>query len=403
MFQTNQFKDKHILVGITGGIAAYKTAEVIRYLITNGAEVRVVMTPAAEKFISRLTMETLSQNPVAVEIFPEERFSGTHHINLADWADVAIIAPASYNFIGKINSGIADDLLTTIVAALHCPVVIAPAMNVSMWNNPICQRNIKELIKLGYSICPPGEGFLAEGYSGKGRLADLHHLIQYLYRAVHPSQNSLKGQNILITAGRTEEPIDPVRIFTNRSSGRMGFALAWEAFARGAEVKIVHGPTELPKPEGIKTIPVHTAQEMFENVKNNLKDINIYLSAAAIADYTPQKYLQQKIKKGEDSLQLSLKRTADILEYVASQKKNNQLIVGFAVETEKPEENARKKLERKKLDLIVLNNPTNKDAGFKLETNQVTLIHKNGNLKSLPVLSKLEVAYEIFEFLLKKD
>jgi phosphopantothenoylcysteine decarboxylase/phosphopantothenate--cysteine ligase len=365
--------------------------------------VRVVMTAAAEKFISRLTMETLSQNPVAVDIFPDERFFGTHHINLADWTDAAIIAPASYNFIGKINSGIADDLLNTTVAALHCSVVIAPAMNVSMWNNPICQRNIKELIKLGYSICPPGEGFLAEGYSGKGRLADLHHLIQYLYRAVHPSKNSLKGQNILVTAGRTEEPIDPVRIFTNRSSGRMGFALAWEAFSRGAEVKIIHGPNELPKPEGIKTFPVQTAQEMFDNVKNNLKDVNIYLSAAAVADYTPQKYLHQKIKKKKDSLQISLKQTTDILNYVTSQKKQSQLVVGFAVETENPQENAKKKLERKKLDLIVLNNPTNKGAGFQLETNQVTLIHKNGHIKSLPVLSKLDVAFEIFEFLLKKE
>lgn len=400
MFASNRFKNKRILVGITGGIAAYKSIEIIRYLITNQAEVRVVMTPRAEKFITRLTMETLSQNAVAVEMFPENRYTGTHHIRLSDWAQAAIIAPATYNFIGKIHAGIADDLLSTIVAALHCPVVLAPAMNLNMWNNPVLHKNLEELQELGFLVCPPEEGFLAEGYSGIGRLACTAHLLQFLYRAVHPAPQSLNGKKVVVTAGRTEEAFDPVRFISNRASGKMGFALAWEAFARGAEVILVHGPGHLPEPANVNPIAVRTAEEMYESVRQQFADSHIYLGAAAVSDYKPGTTAVHKIKKQNRDISISLKPTPDILEFAGKNKKKNQLVVGFAIETEQAEENARKKLNTKNLDLMALNNPLENDSGFETDTNRVTLFDKAGRIKQLPVLSKLDVAFELFDFLL---
>ncbi|MEJ2637380.1 MAG: bifunctional phosphopantothenoylcysteine decarboxylase/phosphopantothenate--cysteine ligase CoaBC [Calditrichia bacterium] len=401
MFPTYQLRDKKILVGITGGVAAYKTMELIRYLTTNGAEVRVMMTKGAEQFITRLTVETLSKNPVETEMFPKEGYSGTHHIHRADWADAAIIAPATYNFIGKIWGGVADDLLTTTVAALHCPVVIAPAMNVNMWNNAVLQRNVQDLAKMGCLICPPEEGFLAEGYTGMGRLASLDRQIQYLYRAIHSAPDSLKHKKVLVTAGRTEEPLDPVRFLTNHSSGKMGYALAWEAFARGAEVTLIHGPGELSLPAGMKTVATRTAEEMFHAVREHLPQTDIYLSAAAVADYKPEKASVQKIKKQEGKAELALERTPDILDFAGKNKAGGQLLVGFAVETEQGEQNALKKLKNKNLDMVVLNNPLEKGSAFRSDTNHVILFHKNGEKKGLSLLPKLDVASEIFNFLLE--
>ena len=401
MFPIERFKGKRILVGITGGIAAYKTAELVRYLKTQGAEVKVVMTAAAEKFITRLTMETLSQNPVGVEMFPEKEFTATHHIHLADWAEAAIIVPASYNFIGKIYAGIADDLLTTTMAAVHCPVVIAPAMNVHMWQNPVNQRNLDYLRSLEYLICTPGEGFLAEGYSGKGRLADLEHLIQYLYRAIHPEATSLKGKKVLVTAGGTEEPLDPVRIFTNRSSGKMGYALAWEAFARGAEVTLIHGLSDVPDPVDLSIIGVKTAAEMFKAVQEQLPSADIYLSAAAIADFTPREVQKGKIKKQEGDLNITFKKTSDVLQYAGEHKLAHQQLIGFAVETDDPENQARKKMNQKNLDMIVLNNPLEKGAEFGSDTNKVILFHKNGNSEQVTTMPKVDIAFRIFDFLLR--
>ncbi len=397
MFPTERFRGKTILVGITGGIAAYKTIELIRYLVTQEAEVRVVMTSAAEKFVTRLTLETLSRNPVGVEMFPEHQFTGTHHIHLADRVDTAIIAPASYNFIGKIASGIADDLLTTVVAALKAPVVIAPAMNVHMWENPILQENVTKLKKLGYLICPPEEGFLAEGYTGMGRLASLSHLVQYLYRAIHPQRASLIGQQVLITAGRTEEPIDPVRILTNRATGKMGFALAWEAFARGARVILINGNSDLPLPAEVTTVPVQTASEMWKAVEKYFPGTDVYISSAAIADYTPESPASSKLKKQAGELILKLKRTTDILGEIAQRRHPQQVIVGFAVETNDAEKNAVEKLHRKNLDMIVLNNPKEKGAGFATDTNRVTIFRRDGSTRELPLLPKLDVAFHIFE------
>ena len=403
MLPTHQLKNKRILVGITGGIAAYKSCELIRYLITQGAEVRVMMTRAAEKFITPLTLETLSKNPVSLDIFPEKQFTGTHHVHLADWAEAAIIAPASYNFIGKLYAGIADDLVTTIAAAVHCPMVIAPAMNVHMWNHPVLQRNLQELEKLGYLICPPEEGFLAEGYSGMGRLAALEHLLQYLYKAIHPEPNNLKGKTVLVTAGRTEEPIDAVRFLSNRSSGKMGFALAWEAFARGAKVTLIHGPVHLPGPIDIETIRINTASEMDEAVQKKINQADIYISAAAIADYTAEEPLNHKMKKKAQGTTLHLKGTVDILKKAGEKRGKNQILVGFAVETDQPEKYAKQKLAEKHLDLIVLNNPKEAGAGFDTDTNIVTLFHKNGSNEQVAQMPKLDVAYHIFQFLQKQD
>ena len=403
MFPSHLFKDKHILLGITGGIAAYKSAELIRYLVTAGAEVRVIMSRAAEKFISALTLETLSHNPVGTELFPERSYTGTHHVHLADWAEAAIVAPASYNFIGKLYAGVADDLITTIFAAVHCPIIIAPAMNVHMWNNKILQRNIKYLQSLNFLICPPGEGFLAEGYSGKGRLAQLNHMIQYTYRALHPAPSSLKGKRVLITAGRNEEAIDPVRVVSNRSSGKMGFALTWEAFARGAEVSVIHGPTQLSLPVNVENVYAPTAEQMFLEVKKRVKEADIYVSAAAISDYTPVKFSKSKIKKQKQNLELSLKPTPDILKYLGEHRQKHQKLIGFAVETDNAEKNALSKLESKNLDMIVLNNPEDSGAGFDVDTNIVSMYHKDGKSEKLSTLPKLDTAFHIFRFLLENQ
>lgn len=407
MFPTNIFEKKHILVGITGGIAAYKACEIIRYLVTYGAEVRVMMTSAAENFITRTTLETLSQNPVYSSIFPDAEFAGAHHVNLADWADAAIVAPATANIIGKVANGIGDDFLSTTLLATgkasRCPVVFAPAMNVNMWNHPAVQRNIRTLRSDGYLICPPEEGFLAEGYSGMGRLARLEYLIQYLYRAVHRAAGSLAGKKVLITAGRTEEALDPVRIFTNRSTGKMGFALAIEAFARGAEVTLIHGPTHVDAPCDVQITPVQNAQEMYDRALRQIDAWDIFIAAAAVADFAPVSSATQKIKKEQASSTIEVKRTKDILGEVAKKKREGQYLVGFAVETENLEKNAQKKLEGKNLDLVVVNNPLEKNSAFASDMNKVMLINRAGEKKNLDLQYKLDVARMIFDFLLESN
>ncbi|MFQ5583652.1 MAG: bifunctional phosphopantothenoylcysteine decarboxylase/phosphopantothenate--cysteine ligase CoaBC [Calditrichia bacterium] len=401
MFPSKIFENKRILVGISGGIAAYKICELIRQLVTLGAEVRVMVTKSAEKFITRYTLETLSGHPVYSEMFPEDQFVATHHIALADWAEAAIIAPATANIIGKLANGIGDDFVSTTAMALGCPVVIAPAMNNTMWANPAVQENMNKLVKYGYHICPPEEGFLAEGYSGIGRLARLEYLVQYLYRACHPAAESLKGKNVLVTAGRTEEAIDPVRIFTNRSTGKMGFAMAVEAFARGANVTLIYGPSSLVEPDSVRSISVSTATEMFRQVMKYGQKTNIFIAAAAVADFTPVKTCQQKIKKKSGNLKLDFSPAKDILAEMGKKKKENQILIGFAVETESEEESARRKLKGKNLNVVVLNNPLEKGAGFGSETNRVTLFNSKGEKKRLSKMYKLDIAREIFNFLLK--
>lgn len=400
MFPTKRFHNQQILVGISGGIAAYKACELIRYLVTQGAEVRAMMTKGAEKFITELTVESLCGHPVYSEMFPQGRFAATHHIELADWTQGAVIAPATANIIGKVANGIGDDFVSTTMLALNCPVVIAPAMNSNMWNNPLVQKNVRFLEETGYVICYPEEGFLAEGYSGIGRLARLEYIVQHLYKAVHPQKNSLEGKTVLISAGRTEEYLDPVRMITNRSTGRMGFALAWEAYSRGAKVILVHGPGDLTPPIDVEIHRVVSAQEMYDKVKKIFPQADIFISAAAVSDYQPQRYSESKIKKGQDFLAIEMEKTHDILKEMSLLKKPHQHLVGFAVETDNSEENARLKLKNKKLDMVVLNDPLKEGAGFAVETNKVTLFCEK-ETQHLDLKSKLDVAYGIFEFLLR--
>ena len=399
MFPTKRLEGKNILVGITGGIAAYKSCELIRYLVTQGAHVRAMMTANGEKFISRLTIESLCNYPVYTEMFPEGRYAATHHIELADWAEAVIIIPATANIIGKMANGIGDDFLSTNLLALHCPTVFAPAMNSNMWLNPAVQRNIATLKGWGYAICNPETGFLAEGYSGVGRLARLEYQVQHLYRAIHPHPESLKGKTVLITAGGTREHIDPVRMLTNRATGKMGFALAWEAFARGAAVILVHGPGSLIPPVEVESHGVISAAEMFDTVQRHFPRADLFISAAAVADYTPARYSTSKIKKEEQGLTLKLERTRDVLKTMSQQKKAHQRVIGFAVETDNPLENARKKLIDKNLDMIALNNPSEAGAGFGVDTNKVTVMTRD-DARELTPGYKLDVAGEIFDRLL---
>ncbi len=400
MFPTKIFENKHVLVGITGGVAAYKACEIIRYLVTQGADVRAMMSKNAQHFITETTIETLCNYPVYTEMFPDKKFAATHHISAADWSDVAVFVPATANIIGKMANGIADDFISTCALALNCPVVIAPAMNQNMWLHPAMKKNIETLRKWNYFICEPETGFLAEGYSGVGRLARPEYLSQYLYRAAHPSPGSLSGKTVLITAGRTEEYLDPVRMFTNRSTGRMGFALAWEAFARGAEVVLIHGPGNLTPPVNVQSISVTSAKEMHTAVKANIDNADIFISAAAVADYQPEHFSKQKLKKTERDFTIQMVRTPDILKQMAEKKKAHQQFIGFAVETESPVENSRKKLIKKGLDMIVINNPLINGAAFAGDTNVVTLLDKTRR-ESLKIAYKLDVSKKIFEFLLK--
>ena len=401
MFTSNLFKELNLLVGITGGIAAYKVPEYIRFFVKSGAAVRTMMSDAGKQFVTPLTLETLTGFPVEQAIFPQTAgFSGTHHIAVADWATMAAVLPATANIIAKYSQGLADDIVSTILLAIPPEkVMMAPAMNVHMWQNPAVQANVNRLKGYGVEICPPEYGFLAEGYEGVGRLANLDHLVQATYKVLHPTRNTLNGKTVLITAGRTEEPLDPVRVLTNRSSGKMGFALAWEAAARGADVILVHGPVGLTLPYNVVGIEVRTAEEMFRKVNEYFPQVDIFLSAAAVADYRPRQQAASKIKKKGKELTLRLEPTPDILKTMGQRKKTDQIIVGFAVETENLERNARKKLREKNLDLIVANNPQENGAGFGVDTNRVTLITASGEIHHLELMPKLDVAREIFNAL----
>jgi phosphopantothenoylcysteine decarboxylase/phosphopantothenate--cysteine ligase len=383
-------KEKKILLGICGGIAAYKCAELVRRWVQAGAEVEVIMTSAAQKFISPLTMETLAGKQVHSELFPEHQFSATVHIDLADWADVVVIAPATANMISKIRYGQGDDLLSTVCLASWRKTIIAPAMNSNMWYNPIVQENLKALKDRGYLIIQPTEGDLACGYKGMGRLADPDIIDFWIQYYLHP-KSALKNRTILITAGRTEEEIDPVRILTNRSTGKMGFALAEQAFFHGAKVILVAGPNTLNPPPGVEYYPVISALEMHQKVHEHLRKAEIVIASAAVADYRSKKILFRKMKKGSSDMSLDLLPNPDILADIAK-KKAHRILVGFALETDNEEENALKKLREKKLDMIVLNNPVEEGAGFANNSNRVTIYRKKGKAIHLPLMNKSDVA-----------
>lgn len=382
-------KGKNIVIGVTGGIAAYKAADLVRELVREEAKVHVVMTKNAQAFITPLTLQTLSGNPVITDLFSLFSETKVGHVALADMAQTVVIAPATANIIGKIAAGIADDMLTTVVMATKAPVLIAPAMNVHMWENPVCQQNVHKLRSLGYYFVEPAVGELACGYEGKGRLAEIPDIIEEIKCLLSPKD--FIGEKVLVTAGPTTEPLDPVRFISNHSSGKMGFALARAAWRRGAEVTLISGPTHLPPPKKSKFISVRTAQEMRQAVVENFPEATILLMAAAVSDYRPKEMTAQKIKKTSPKIILELEENPDILEEVG-QNKGARIIVGFAAETEDLIKNAQKKLSQKNLDLIVANDLTMPGAGFAVDTNIVKILDRSGKVEELPLLTKEELA-----------
>ncbi|MBR4135777.1 MAG: bifunctional phosphopantothenoylcysteine decarboxylase/phosphopantothenate--cysteine ligase CoaBC [Bacteroidales bacterium] len=385
----------HILIGITGGIAAYKTMTLIRLFKKNGYEVKVVATRHAMEFVTKTTVETLSQNPLYVDLFDHDEPYDVQHIALVDWADAMVVAPATANIIGKYAHGIADDLLSTILLACSKPVFIAPAMNDNMYAEPSVQLNITLLREKGCLIISPNDGFLACGTSGKGRMEEPEEIyedvVQYLQ-----GPKCLSGKKVMITAGPTYEPIDPVRFVGNRSSGLMGFALAEAAADMGAEVTLITGPTHLQTQNAhIHRVDVETAGEMYQQCMLVQENQDVMIMAAAVADYTPAAPAPEKIKKTDDELQLQLTKTKDILASIGKVKRDDQILVGFALETEHERENALKKLHNKNADMIVLNSLRDKGAGFGTPTNKVCMITKDEQTFESELKSKADIARDI--------
>jgi phosphopantothenoylcysteine decarboxylase/phosphopantothenate--cysteine ligase len=392
-------KGKKVVLGVTGGIAAYKGAEFVRLLVKEEVGVYVVMTQNAQKFIAPLTFQTLSGNPVVTDPFTLLEEAQIGHIALADLAELVVILPATANIIGKIANGIADDFLSTMVMATKAPVLFVPSMNVNMWENKALQKNIQTLLQGGYHLLEPGEGELACHWYGKGRLPELNEVVEKMEDLLSPKD--LKGEKILITGGPTQEPIDPVRFITNRSSGKMGYALAKMARRRGAEVILVSGPTSLPLPRrDMKGVWVRTAEEMRKAVFKNLEGSSVVIKAAAVSDFRPKVMSQKKIKKGDSNSTLTLERTKDILEELGK-RKGNRILVGFAAETENLMANAKKKLQEKNLDFIVVNDVAHPGSGFAGDTNQVKILYSSGQVKDLPLMTKEEVSQYILDDVVK--
>ncbi|WP_315515132.1 bifunctional phosphopantothenoylcysteine decarboxylase/phosphopantothenate--cysteine ligase CoaBC [Leptotrichia wadei] len=399
---------KNILIGVTGGIAAYKSAGIVSLLKKKGYNVKVVMTENATKIIGPLTLETLSRNRIYVDMWDSNPHYEVEHISLADWADVVLIAPATYNIIGKVANGIADDMLTTVISAVSVrkPVFFALAMNVNMYENPILKENINKLKSFGYRFIDAEEGLLACNYSAKGRMSEPEDIVDEIERysifsKIKNFDTALKGKKILITSGRTKENIDPVRYLSNNSSGKMGYSLAQAAVDLGAEVTLISGPTDLKVPNGLENfISVESALEMYEKVDEYFKNTDIFIACAAVADYRPKEYKKEKIKKSDADLVIELIRNPDIL-LEMSKKKEKQLLVGFAAETNDIRENALKKLEKKNLDIIVANNASVMGS----DENVIEIIKKDRTSVEISQKSKIELAYDILNeviFELKK-
>ena len=391
---------KNILVGVTGGIAAFKAASIVSLLKKKGYNVKVVMTENSTNIIGPLTLETLSKNRVYVDMWDKNPHYEVEHISLADWADIVLIAPATYNMIGKVANGIADDMLSTVLSAvsLRKPIFFALAMNVNMYENPILNENIDKLKTYGYRFIDTNEGLLACNYEAKGRMKEPEEIVDIIERynlasKIDNFRDALKGKKILITSGRTREDIDPIRYLSNKSSGKMGYSLAQAAVDLGAEVTLVSGPTNLNVPDGLKEfISVDSAIHMYEKVDEKFKDTDIFIACAAVADYRPKEYQDKKIKKSDLNLTIELVRNPDIL-FEMGKKKENQLLVGFAAETNNIIENALKKLEKKNLDLIVANNASTMGT----DTNSIEIIRKDRSSTVINQKSKLELAYDILK------
>jgi phosphopantothenoylcysteine decarboxylase / phosphopantothenate---cysteine ligase len=391
---------KTVVIGVTGGVAVYKILDVISALRKKDIDVHVIMTKSAVEFVTPLSFQSLSQNLVTVDMFSEPKAWEIQHISLAKRADLFLVAPATANVIGKVANGIADDMLTTTIMATKAPVVFAPAMNTNMYENIIVQSNISKLKTYGYQFIPPASGRLACGDTGSGKLADTKTITDYVLSKLYPIKD-LFGKKVLITAGPTVAPIDPVRFITNRSSGKMGYAIAEEARDRGAEVTLVSGPCSIDKPSGVKFISINTNEEMLEAVKGDFKEADIVIKCAAVADYKPSEYSEKKIKKSDKEMVLPLIKDTDILKELG-RIKTKQILVGFAAESNDLLQNAREKLASKNLDFIVANDIMSKDTGFSSDDNRVTILDRDGNVLSLDKMSKREVAREIFNVINKR-
>lgn len=395
-------KNKHIVLGVTGGIAAYKSCYLVREFKKAGADVKVIMTEAATKFVTPLTFSTLSEHETAVDLWDKNQSTkseiGTRHIDLATWADVFLVAPASAHTVAKMTYGLADNLLTVIALACRAPIVLAPTMDADMFLNETTQKNLTILRERGFFVIPPAEGEHASGLHGPGRLPEIETIVQYVDGVLGKSHQDLQSVPVLVTAGPTFEPIDPVRFIGNRSSGKMGFALARAAAMRGATVTLVSGPAHLETPRHVHRIDVATAAEMQKAVLEHAPEAKVIIMAAAVSDFRPEKPSGQKIKKDEagDAPVVRLTRSADILKSLG-QKKNGGVLVGFALESEHEIEHAREKLKQKNLDLIVLNSLKDEGAGFGIDTNIVTIIDTDGKEERLPKMSKFDVANSILD------
>lgn len=388
--------NKNILLCVTGGIAVYKAAALTSKLTQAGANVKVILSESAKEFVTPLTFQALSRNDVFTNTFDEKDSKVIAHIDLGNWADLILVAPATANVIGKLANGIADNMITTTLLAATSPVWIAPAMNVNMYNHPAVIKNINTLSEFGYQFIEPAEGYLACGYVGKGRLEEPEKILENIQRFFQTRYPNLSGKKVIVTAGPTREKIDPVRYITNHSSGKMGYAIAEEAFQAGAEVILISGPVSIQPPAGVRLVNVESAKDMYEAVMREYDYTDIVIKTAAVADYRPKISYDQKIKKQPGSQTLELERTNDILLELGKRKKN-QILIGFAAETNNVAEYAQSKLVKKNVDMIVANNVTAAGAGFGTDTNIVTLFKQDGSSIELPLMSKKEVAIKILE------
>ena len=389
---------KHIVLGITGSIAAYKIASLASMLKKQGADITVIMTQNATNFINPITFDTLTGNKCLVDTFDRNFQYSVEHVSLAKQTDVFLIAPASANVIAKAAHGIADDMLTTTLLACECPKIVAPAMNTRMYRNPIVQDNLKILQRYGMEVLTPATGYLACGETGEGKMPEPEFLFEAILKALHPKD--MKGLKVLVTAGPTREKIDPVRYISNHSTGKMGYAIARAAMMRGAEVTLVTGKTSLTPPADVHTIEITAAADMAQAVKERAADQDIIIKSAAVADYRPKITADEKMKKKDTDMSIELERTEDILQYLGTHKEKGQFLCGFSMETENVIENSRRKLEKKNLDLIVANNLKEQGAGFGTDTNIVTFLSKEDTVQ-LPIMSKEEVADRLLSYILE--
>ena len=392
-------KGKKILLGITGSIAAYKSAFLVRLLVKAGAEVKVIMTPSSIDFISKLTLSTLSKNKVLIDLFDED--SWANHVMLGRWADVMLIAPLSCNTLSKMANGQCDNLLLAVYLSATCPVIVAPAMDEDMWHHPSTKLNIQKLVDFGNKIIPVGKGELASGLVGDGRMAEPETIVKFIEDSLSVSK-SLFGKKVMVSGGPTYEPIDPVRFIGNHSSGKMGLAIAEELYARGADVTLIMGPSSINLPEnGIKSVRVNTAEEMYAACEKQFNKSDIGVMAAAVADYTPVKVAATKVKKTGDEFVIELKKTKDILKSLGQKKSSKQVLVVFALETNNEREYALKKLKSKNADMVVMNSLNDVGAGFGTDTNKITIFDKSGKEFKYELMSKKEAAKNIVDIIIQ--